>query len=60
MLFHPSNSASLNKWVICDKRAYQKIEEGISKLRMKDEKALGYWKDHAFNENQKPTEPPDS
>jgi hypothetical protein len=40
MLFHPSNSASLNKWVICDKRAYQKIEEGISKLRMKDEKAL--------------------
>jgi hypothetical protein len=30
--FHPHNSASLNKWVTCDKRAYQKIEEGKSKF----------------------------
>jgi hypothetical protein len=31
-LFHPSNSASLNKGVTCDKRAYQNFAEGISKF----------------------------
>jgi hypothetical protein len=38
--FHAGNSASLNKWVTCDKRAYQNFEEGISKFSNTFKEAL--------------------